>query len=210
MKLKAEARTYEAAGFTEAMMEWCVMELRYKAGIFARTGGVSVFDGGVVKSDTAISKDVVTRLQAATIALENAPVRERLWQVGPQEGEIVLVDPYMHPLVYGISKVLPDSVLSLEDSIQRCGEGVTIPVPLDEEMRLDSTSVLPPTIVTVPFSGRFQMLPFEVDISGDKPRWVHVARGFAHSVLTRPVGSPVTSTIFTPIDTKGCTRSSKT
>lgn len=153
-------------------MEWCVMELRYKAGIFARAGGVSVFDGGVVKSDTIISEDVVTRLQAAVVALENAPIRERLWATGSKGGQVILVDPYMHPLVFGVSKILPDSLLALEDCLRLCGGGVTIPEPPREDMHLNPKVQLSCIIVHEPFSARFQMLPFEVDISGDTPRWV--------------------------------------
>ena len=40
---------------TEKMVDWCIVELQFKGKAFQENGGlVSVFNGGVIKSDTAI------------------------------------------------------------------------------------------------------------------------------------------------------------
>jgi hypothetical protein len=57
-KWKAEALSAEGRDVTENMMNWVIDELRYKAQIFKATGAVAIFNGNVVKSDTAVSQDL--------------------------------------------------------------------------------------------------------------------------------------------------------
>lgn len=55
------------------MFRWCIDELRYKAGIYQRTGAITVFDGGVVKSDKVVPEEIRYALKRATKCLEDVP-----------------------------------------------------------------------------------------------------------------------------------------
>jgi Protein of unknown function (DUF4246) len=140
------------------MVAWCIDELRYKAKIFEETGAVSVYNGDVVKSDTAVSDSLKAALREAVTALEDIPAREKDWHPGSDEKVLDLVHPSLFPLVYGRSRVLPDSLVGLDDCIRRCGEGEPVPVPSnkDTNQREEPGS----------YSKQFQWLPCEVDVSG--------------------------------------------
>ena len=140
------------------MVDWCIDELRYKARIFEETGAVIVYNGDVVKSDTAISDSLKAALREAVIPLEDIPVREKDWHPGSDEKVLDLVHPSLFPFLYGRSRILPDSLVGLDDCIQRCGEGAIVPVPSDEDINRHEPGS---------YSNRFQWLPCEVDISGD-------------------------------------------
>lgn len=161
-KWKSEALATEIEDVTERMVDWCIEELQYKAGIFKKTGAVSVYNGDVVKSDTAIPKSIQEELKNAAISLEHIPERQKDWHPGSDQKVLDLVHPSLFPLVYGRSRVLPTSLLGLHDCIKRCGEGQTIDVPTNEEIyTVDSSQSFNSYS---PYSKRFQWLPCEVDI----------------------------------------------
>lgn len=62
--------TSEGCGFTEAMFEWCIAELRWKASIYRDSGLVSVYQADVSKSDIAIPQSLNQALCAAVKDLE--------------------------------------------------------------------------------------------------------------------------------------------
>lgn len=72
-KWKAETVTAEGRGFTEAMFEWCIAELRWKASIYRDSGLVRVYQADVVKSDVAIPQALNQALSAAVEDLERVP-----------------------------------------------------------------------------------------------------------------------------------------
>lgn len=158
LKWKAEILPAEDNDITEEMVDWCIDELRYKAKIFEETGAVSVYNGDVVKSDTAVSDSLKAALRQAVTALEDIPVREKDWHPGSDEKVLDLVHPSLFPLVYGRSRILLDSLVGLDDCIQRCGEGETIPVPSVKDANGQK--------VPDSYSKKFQWLPCEVDVYG--------------------------------------------
>jgi hypothetical protein len=141
------------------MVDWCIDELRYKAKIFRETAAVSIYNGDVVKSDIAVSDSLKSALREAVIPLEDLPVREKDWHPASDEKVLDLVHPSLFPLVYGRSRILPDSLVGLDDCIQRCGEGDTVPVPSDKDTNHQEEPGS--------YSKKFQWLPCEVDVSGD-------------------------------------------
>ncbi|KAF5383181.1 hypothetical protein D9615_005038 [Tricholomella constricta] len=153
---------------TESMVDWCIAELQYKAKTFEKTWSVSVYNGDVVKSDHAVPAALKEALKAAIAPLEQVPAREKDWHPGSDEKVLDLVHPSLFPLIYGKSRILLDSLVGLDDCIQRSGEGVTIPVPPLEEVSIDSSYQYRrrDDDSTTPFSRRFQWLPCEVDLSG--------------------------------------------
>ncbi|KAJ3576459.1 hypothetical protein NP233_g415 [Leucocoprinus birnbaumii] len=145
---------------TEKSFQYCIDELRYKAGLYKKAGCVSVFTADVVKSDTAIPSNLLAALKAAVAPLEDVPKDQQDWHPGSDEQVLDLVHPSLFPLVYGVSRILPDSTTNLDDCISRCGGGEVIPPPR------------PQANLTVAFSTKFQWLPCDVDISEDTPKIV--------------------------------------
>ena len=149
------------------MVDWCFAELQFKAKIFQVNGGlVSVYNGDVVKSDSAIPPDLQAALKAAVDPIEDVPDRLKDWHPGSDDLVLDLVHPSLFPLVYGRSKILKEGITTLDDCIERCGEGETLPIRSD-----DSTSErvrVERDILTINlYSKKFQWLPCDVDISAN-------------------------------------------
>ena len=136
-KWKAEALATPGRDVSQKMIDWIIEELRFKASIFQRTSAVSVFDGDVVKSDTAIPTDIRDTLQASVRSLEDVPEIYKDYHPGSDGRVLDLVHPSLFPLIYGKSRVLEDSLIGLDDCIQSCGKGVVVPIRSDDERQLD-------------------------------------------------------------------------
>ena len=64
----------------EKMVDWCIAELQFKAKAIQENGGlVSVYNGDVVKSHTAIPPEVQASLRAAVAPLEDIPDLFKDW-----------------------------------------------------------------------------------------------------------------------------------
>ncbi|KAG6837454.1 hypothetical protein H0H93_008997 [Arthromyces matolae] len=161
-KWKSEALGTPDIDMTEKMVDYCLAELKYKVKFFNKTGAVAVYNGDVVKSDHAVPASLKEALKTAVERLECVPATQKDWHPGSDDIVLDLVHPSLYPLVYGLSRVIPDDLVSLEDCIARCGKG--------RKIRKPSSRGLPPEFVegdhaTNPYSLRFQWLPCEVDIS---------------------------------------------
>ncbi|EDR09860.1 uncharacterized protein LACBIDRAFT_318108 [Laccaria bicolor S238N-H82] len=167
----------EGAGkidMTEKMVDWCIAELQFKAKAFQENGGlVSVYNGDVVKSDIAIPPELQASLRAAVAPLEDIPDRLKDWHPGSDDVVLDLVHPSLFPLVYGRSKILKEGVTTLDDCIERCGEGEVIPSMTGgvapERLRISRR-----TVDLKLFSDKFQWLPCEVDISANDGNSVRI------------------------------------
>ncbi|KAH6909366.1 hypothetical protein BKA70DRAFT_1426493 [Coprinopsis sp. MPI-PUGE-AT-0042] len=153
-----------------AMADYCIAELRHKASTFEESpnGAIVVYNGDVVKSDTAVSPEVKEALRKAVAPLENVSENQKDWHPGSNEKVLDLVHPSLFPLLYGRSKVLAigEKVTTLQDCIKRTGEGTVISVP-DEPKEKNGWGQ---EENLKPYSNRFQWLPCEVDVAGDKPK----------------------------------------
>lgn len=153
------------------MIDWCLEELKFKAKIFERIGAVSVYTGDVVKSDTLIPDSLKQALKAAVVQLERVPAAEQDWHPGSDQKVLDLVHPSLFPLVYGRTRILTDGTVGLDDCIERCGQGTTVPVPPAEEADLVDSGARYPweqPFGANAFSTQFQWLPCDVDLSGGK------------------------------------------
>jgi Protein of unknown function (DUF4246) len=157
---------------TPAMADYCIDELRYKAKDFEKsnTGAIIVYKGDVVKSDTAVSQETKASLQRAVAQLENVPDNLKDWHPGSDEQVLDLVHPSLFPLLYGRSRVLAvgEKTVSLHNCVARMGEGTIIPIPQEAAPASSGAGWRPPH--KNPYSTKFQWLPCDVDITGDKPR----------------------------------------
>jgi hypothetical protein len=170
-KWKAEALSAPDIDITECMVNWCIAEIRYKSKQFTDIGSITAFDGDVVKSDAAISPSLRKALIAAAAPLENVPDVYYDWHPGSDYIVLDLVHPSLFPVVYGRTRILKDSLVGLEDCVQRCGEGETLKVPPSEEAQLGkyrSWGGLSGNILQDEFSRKFQWLPCEVRFEGNK------------------------------------------
>ncbi|KAJ2933492.1 hypothetical protein H1R20_g3577, partial [Candolleomyces eurysporus] len=152
---------------SESMFTYCIEELQFRAKEHPNSpnGAIRVYNGDVYKSDTAVSGETKLALQKAVRVLENIPAAQKDWHPGSDGKVLDLVHPSLFPLIYGTSKILPIGapMTTLEDCIKRCGEGEVLPDPKTEIPNLDVDD-------EDARSAKFQWLPCEVDISGDKPK----------------------------------------
>jgi hypothetical protein len=127
--------TTEGRDVTQEMADWVIAELRYKAEGFKTVGAVSAYDGDVVKSDTVVSTELKKSLQDAAKDLEDVPEYAKDYHPGSEGKVLDLVHPSLFPLIYGLSRALPDSLIGLDDCIESCGKGHIVPVRADTEMQ---------------------------------------------------------------------------
>jgi hypothetical protein len=129
--------TTEGRDVTQEMVDWVIAELRYKAKIFKTVGAISVYDGDVVKSDTAVPVEVKEALQAAVNDLEDIAEVYKDYHPGSDGTVLDLVHPSLFPLIYGRTRVLSDSLIGLDDCIESCGKGEVVSIRPDEETHLE-------------------------------------------------------------------------
>lgn len=105
---------------SEKMVDWCLDELRYKASLIPEglaAPPIIVFNGDVVKSNTALSLEFKSALQTAVNVFE-AQISENIKDWRPGSGKKVwdLVHPSLFPLTYGRTRILENrEIASLTD-----------------------------------------------------------------------------------------------
>jgi len=160
------------------MANWCIEELRYKATLVPPAPAIPpplvVYNGDVVKSDSAVSAELKTALQDAVKIFEDKiPERLKDWHPGSDEKVWDLVHPSLFPLIYGRTRILANGeTTTLEDCIERSGQGEIAEVPPEEEMTEGRTSRHSSYVPQKTFSAKFQWLPCEVDISSEEAKCV--------------------------------------
>lgn len=149
---------------TPKMMDWIIKELQWKAGILQKTGYVQVFDDGVLKSDTAISKELQIAVKDAVAALEDVPEEEKDYHPDSDDKVVDLVHPSLFPVIYGRTRVVPDRVIGLEHCLDSFGQGQTLPQPSDKEAVPQGSSGLTADPSVAPeLSTKFQWLPCDFE-----------------------------------------------
>ncbi|RXW18657.1 hypothetical protein EST38_g7193 [Candolleomyces aberdarensis] len=158
---------------TTRMFDYCIAELQHIAThVFPQRQDLAlvVYNGNVVKSDSAIASSVKVALQDAVKRLENVHEKNKDWHPDSDEMVLDLVHPSLFPLIYGRTRVLKiaEKVVGLEDLVSRCGEG--------EALVADATNAPAANVRKQwghgiePYSLKYQWLPCEVDISGSEAR----------------------------------------
>ena len=142
---------------TEKMIDYVIAELQWKASNFASSGHVVVYNGDVVKSDTAVGSDVMQSLLIAVTRLEDALSTCKDYHPGSSDQVWDLVHPSLWPLVYGRSRILEQSKTDLQNCVSKIGIGKTIPGPREAE-------TLGYRKISKAFSNHFQWLPAEISL----------------------------------------------
>ncbi|KAK0638191.1 hypothetical protein DIS24_g10065 [Lasiodiplodia hormozganensis] len=147
-------------GFTADMFDFCIEEVRHKAGLHEETGMTLILntDTGVVKSDAVVSSELKQQFRAAMKPLEDVPDNQKDWHPGSNNTVLNLVDPSLFPLVYGRTRVLPHGTIGLNDCLQSFTFGEQTQVPPWQEAQ--SETFVQHDAKT--FSTKFQWLPCDV------------------------------------------------
>ena len=87
-----------------------------------------------MKSDLAVPDDLRQKLCLAVAPLENIGDSDKDWHPGSEEQVLDLVHPSLYPLVYGQSRIVTETVETTEESIERCGQGMVLPIPSEESV----------------------------------------------------------------------------
>lgn len=122
----------EGRDVSQEMADWVIDELRYKAKIFNAVGAISVYNGDVVKSDTAVPLELKEALQAAVKELEDVPKLSKDYHPGSDGKVLDLVHPSLFPIIYGRTRVISDSLIGLNNCIESCGMGEVVPIRANE------------------------------------------------------------------------------
>lgn len=127
------------------------------------------YSSAAIKSDKLIPEELREALKDAVAPLENVPDKRKDWHPGSDDKVLDLVHPSLWPLVYGRSRVLPNKRINAENCLDHCGMGDVLPEllekPKEEPTRYRSSRH--PVAVS---SARFQWLPCDIDLAGERPR----------------------------------------
>lgn len=127
--------------------------------MYEKIGLVPVMDysAAAIKSDSIMTPDLMNALKKAVASLENIPDEHKDWHPGSNGQVLDIVHPSLWPLVYGKSRVLLDKWIGVDDALNHCGMGSTIP---EHKRRKKEAAVLSQ-------SHRFQWLPCDVAVSAE-------------------------------------------
>jgi hypothetical protein len=144
------------------LLRQVISELQFKADLYEKTGFIPIMDysATAIKSDTLMTDELASELNAAVAALENVPEDRKHWHPGSNERVLDLVHPSMFPLIYGRSRIVTEKRIGLDEALEYCGTGQTIPEPLPVEMQGPTRN---PDISAL--SNRFQWLPCDVSLN---------------------------------------------
>ncbi|KAK3989607.1 hypothetical protein QBC44DRAFT_82527 [Cladorrhinum sp. PSN332] len=110
---------------SKQMFDFCIEELKDKSEHFKKTGRVNVLDAElvVIKSDKAVCKEVQKELQEGVKVLEDVPEHKKDWHPGSEDTVLDLVHPSLFPVVWGVTRVLEEGTVPLENCIDYTGKG---------------------------------------------------------------------------------------
>ncbi|KAJ5633842.1 hypothetical protein N7528_001684 [Penicillium herquei] len=146
-----------------AMMDYIIQELQWKVGHFKKDQAITVFDMGVVKSDTAIPEELRRALVNEVFHLEDVSDKDKDYHPGSDEKVLDLVHPSLFPLVYGRTHILPDRTITLEDCLGTVGQGELLAIP---EIKRGG--------YIKRYSDKFQWLPCDVALNPTEPDSVRI------------------------------------
>lgn len=139
------------------MADWCIDELRHTAEIFKKTGSVSVYNGLVQKSESAIPQLIRTTLKTAVTPLERISPKMQDWCSESDSTVLDLVHPSLYPLIYGTTRVLRHGEMNLGNCVDGTSEGTVVHGCLPDRAARPVGG----------FSTKFQWLPCNVEFGKD-------------------------------------------
>lgn len=179
---------------TPKMMDWIVKEMQWKADVFKKDGLLSVFDVGVVRSDSAVTSELQEALLQAVAPLEDVPADEKDYHPGSYMKVVDLVHPSLFPVVYGRTRILPDRLITVDDCLESIGQGELLPVPSEEDALVPGPrygGLWWRNGQLRPYSRKFQWLPCDVEFTDEGGCRIVSYINNVHPVKHRPLYSVV-------------------
>lgn len=128
---------------------------------------VTAFNPGVVRSDSAISKELQAALQKAMKHLEDVPDQEKDYHPGSDNQVLDLVHPSLFPLVYGRSQILKNEVIRLDNCWSWSGQAELLqPPPEEDTITKGQYGLWALRRGMKAYSMKFQWLPCDVQFIG--------------------------------------------
>lgn len=124
----------------------------------------------VVKSDTLVSPELHEEIREAFNTLQQDQSANPDWHPGTNEQVRNLVHPSMYPLVYGVTKVIQDEVIGVDDAITKwSGKGEVITAEIEQRAppRSFNTRMSGHGKAQNAWSHRFQWLPSNLAFNDD-------------------------------------------
>lgn len=148
-------------------MDYVIAELRFNTKKFRETGIVTVYDGGIVKSDSAVAESVRLALKEAVQPLEDAP--EKDYHPGSDEKVLDLVHPSLFPVVYGRTRILRNEIINLDNFFSNIERSEVLPVPQCQNAAPERARrpIWRRSHIEKPYSEKFQWLPCDVELTGE-------------------------------------------
>lgn len=139
----------------------CIEELRDQAADSQANGFTEVMDANaaVYISDSTISQRIKAAIQKGVASLEAVPDFQKDWHPGSDRKVLDLVHPSLFPLMYGISKFLPEGKVPIESCVDYTGLGETV----------HTVDISAYTWAPYEYSLKYQWLPCDItiDANGD-------------------------------------------
>ncbi|KAE8351302.1 hypothetical protein BDV28DRAFT_22290 [Aspergillus coremiiformis] len=191
---------------TPKMMDYIIQELQWMVTDFQKSGRVTAYDAGVVKSDSTVSKELQQALREAVAPLERVPEEQKDYHPGSDMKVVDLVHPSLYPVIYGRTRILPDAVIGLDDCLGSVGQGELLPVPPEEEAQIEGYSQRAygwrrwADDALRPFSRKFQWLPCDVKFADEDGEcyihsYINNVHPVEHRALYQVVGKIIARTI---------------
>lgn len=161
---------------TPKMMDWIIKELQFKTDIFHKTGQITAFDPGVVKSDTVIPSELQQALREAVRPLQDVPEDQKDYHPGSDNKVVDLVHPSLFPVIYGRSCILTDKTIGLDDYLDDAGQAKPLSTPPEHQSttHLHDSDIMPRRWRyrdLGPYSRKFQWMPCDIEFAdGDECR----------------------------------------
>ncbi|KIJ50426.1 hypothetical protein M422DRAFT_44489 [Sphaerobolus stellatus SS14] len=114
----------------------------------------------MIKCDSVVP---LTLNQELVKVLENIPGRDKDWHPGSDNKVLDLVHPSLLPLIYGTSRILKDKLTTLDNCVELCGAGVTIPIPPQNKLQGHGRNVTRAGGFKS-YSRKFQWIPYVVEV----------------------------------------------
>ncbi|KAJ5676107.1 hypothetical protein N7462_009004 [Penicillium macrosclerotiorum] len=164
------------ADITPNMADWIIEELIFKAMIYENSEAVGLYNGDITKSDTNVPESLIKEFSDASKVLEYEEDELRFYHPGSMHKQRDLLAMALYPLVYGKSRILPDKLIRLDESLRHAGQGDVIPLPKETGITREDIAWRVSSRADIdirPYSRYHQILPTDWELGDDK-RW-HVA-----------------------------------
>ncbi|KAL7944157.1 hypothetical protein V8C42DRAFT_327860 [Trichoderma barbatum] len=161
---------------SDEAFEFCIAELRNKAGYFVETGLIPTLDSAgnnIVKSDNVISTQLRDELLQAFETLRADQAVNVDWHPGTNDMVQNLIHPSMYPFVYGRSSFILEEQVGTENALGFVGKGEAVPEITDlpdygkrffnSYFRMNNRAIVPPEYR----SSLYQWLPANVEFRED-------------------------------------------